>query len=117
MGGTGRLGNVNADKLVCLPLLCSLPSLDAVWTSDNKCHLLRICFSLGMHGQQNLSKNVLACMTIVISKGSQANPDLLCGLETYKNPYRTVCSSKDGLCGSPVFSLGILLCMPFCSQC
>lgn len=40
-------------RQACLHLLCSLPSLHAVWTSNNKCHLLRICFSLGMHGQQN----------------------------------------------------------------
>lgn len=47
----------------------------------------------------------MTCMTIVISKGLEANSDSFCGLETSKNLYFTLSSSKRGRCGSPVFRL------------
>lgn len=99
-------------RKTCFHLPCSLLSSDA--TFYNKSYLLRISFSLGLHGQQNLCENIMTSMAIVISKGSRVISDLLCGLETRVS---VEISAKDGLCGSPAFPLCITLCVPFCSEC
>lgn len=92
----------------CFHLLCSLPSSDTIWTSYNRSYLLRISFSPGLHGQQNLCMNIMTCMEIVICKRPKMFSDLLCDLETKVSIVPSVVQRM--ACEDPLLSLCVSLC-------